>query len=88
MFNMTKYVEVQDRLAELATLEDELMPHEIEMLHELKSKYAEPVDPDPFDLTALDVLRRNVEIRKGYRIDPKTDGGRVIDLPRTGPTKN
>ena len=73
MFNMTKYVEVQDRLAELATLEDELMPHEVEMLHELKAKYAEPVDPDPFDMTALDVLRRNVEIRKGYRIDPKAD---------------
>ena len=88
MFNMAKYVEVQERLAELATLEDELMPHELEMLHGLRVKYDEPIDPDPFDMTALDVLRRNVDIRKGYRIDPKTDGGRVIDLPRTGPTKN
>ena len=88
MFNMAKYVEVQDRLAELATLEDELMPHELEMLRSLKAKYEEPVDPDPFDMTALDVLKRNVGIRKGYRIDPKTDGGRVIDLPRTGPPKN
>ena len=47
-----------------------------------EAKYAEPLDPDPFDVTALEVLLRNVEIRKGYRFDPRTEGGRVIELPR------
>ncbi|MGI9414504.1 MAG: hypothetical protein ACR2PM_12590 [Hyphomicrobiales bacterium] len=88
MFNMARYVELQDLLAELGAIEDRLMPHELEMLRSLKAKYDEPVDPDPFDMTALTVLRRNIDIRKGYAIDPKKDGGRVIDLPRTGPAKN
>ena len=57
------------------------------MVRSLKAKYAEPLSPDPFDVTCLEVMRRNVEIRKGYRFDPKRDGGRVIDLPRSGGPK-
>ena len=41
-----------------------------------------PLDLDPFDVTALEVILRNVEVRKGYRIDVKKDPARVIDLPR------
>ncbi|MDP7641908.1 MAG: hypothetical protein QGI52_05600 [Alphaproteobacteria bacterium] len=52
------------------------------MLHSLNEKYSEPRTPDPFDATALEVILRNIEIRKGYRIDVKKDAARVIDLPR------
>ncbi len=63
------------------------MPNELEMLHSLKAKYIEPLNPDPFDVTSHNVMLRNVEIRTGYRFDPRKDGGRVINLPRTGASK-
>ena len=87
MFNMAEYVEVKRLLAELETIEESLMPNELEMQRSLEAKYIEPMTPDPFDVTALNVLLRNVEIRKGYRFDPKKDGGRKIDLPRVEASK-
>lgn len=84
MFSMAAYLEFKSLIDEVGALEDQLMPNELEMLHSLKAKYAEPLAPDPFDVTALEVMRRNVQVRKGYDFDPKKDGGRVIDLPRAG----
>ncbi len=84
MFDMAAYVEVKRLLDALGAIEARLMPNELEMLRSLKLKYAEPSSPDPFDVTSLEVMLRNVEIRKGYRFDPEKDAGRVIDLPRTG----
>ncbi len=84
MFNMAGYAEVKRLLAELEAIEERLMPNELEMLRSLKAKYIEPLTPDSFDQTSLNVMLRNVEIRKGYRIDPRKDGGRVIDLPHIG----
>jgi len=63
-------------------LEDQLMPNELEMLHSLRDKYDEPITVDPFDTAALNVMLRNIEVRKGFDFDPRKDGGRVIDLPR------
>ena len=82
MFNLTNYADVKRLLGELETLEDQLMPNELEMLHNLCDKYAEPITIDPFDATALNVMIRNIEVRKGYAFDVKKDAGRVIDLPR------
>ena len=87
MFDMTGYAELKRLLTELEAIEEKLMANELEMLRSLKAKYAEPLDPDPFDVTALNVMLRNVEIRKGYRFDPRKDGGRVINLPRRGGSK-
>ena len=87
MFNMTKYVELTCLFTELEAIEDRLMPNELEMLRSLKAKYIEPLNPDSFDMTALNVMLRNVEIRKGYHFDPRKDGGRIINLPRTGASK-
>ena len=76
------------RLIEAAeAVKERLMPNEREMLHSLRSKYTAPADVDPFDATALEVMLRNVEVRKGYAFDPRRDGGRVIDLPRSGDRK-
>ena len=87
MFDMTGYVELKRLLTKLEAIEEKLMPNELEMLRSLKAKYVEPLNPDPFDVTSLNVMLRNVEIRKGYRFDPRRDGGRVITLPRKGVSK-
>ncbi len=87
MFNMAGYAEILSLLGELQAVEKELMPNELEMLRSLKVKYAEPLTPDSFDQTSLNVMLRNVEIRKGYRFDPGKDGGRIIDLPHIGTSK-
>jgi hypothetical protein len=84
MFNLTDYTELKRLLTELAAVEDALMANELEMLHSLRDKYAEPITVDPFDTTALNVMLRNIEVRKGHKFDPKKDAGRVIDLPRGG----
>ncbi len=83
MFDMAAYVEVRRLLDALGAIEARLMPNELEMLRSLKAKYAEPSSPDPFDVTSLEVMLRNVEIRKGYRFDPGKDAGLVIELPHT-----
>ena len=87
MFNMAGYVELKRPLTKVEALEEKLMPNELEMLRSLKANYVGPLNPDPFDVTSLNVMLRNVEIRKGYRFDPKKDGGRVINLPRKGVSK-
>ena len=88
MFNMAGYVELKRLLTKVKAIEETLMPNELEMLRSLQAKYVEPLNPDPFDVTSLNVMLRNVEIRKGYRFDPKRDGGRVINFPRRGSKKN
>ena len=87
MFNMAGYAEVKRLLEELQAVEKRLMPNELVMLRNLKAKYIEPLTPDSFDQTSLNVMLRNVEIRKGYRFDPRKDGGRIIDLPHIGASK-
>ncbi len=78
---MTGYVELRRLLRKVEAIEEKLMPNELEILRSLKANYVELLDPDPFDVTSLNVMLRNVEIRKGYRFDPRRDGGRVINLP-------
>ena len=87
MANMTGYVELKRLLTEVEAIEEKLTPNELDMLRSLKARYIEPLNPDPFDVTSLNVMLRNVEIRRGYRFDPRKDGGRVINLPRTGASK-
>ena len=87
MVELVAYVVLQRLIERAEGVEESLMPNEREMLHSLKSKYATPIDVDPFDATALEVILRNVQVRKGYDFDPRKDGGRVIDLPRTGDRK-
>ncbi len=83
MPNLATYAELKRLLDEVEDIAERLMPNEREMFASLKEKYFELLTPDPFDVTSLEVMLRNVEIRKGYNIDPKKDGGRVIDLPRS-----
>ncbi len=87
MVELVAFAALRRLVEEAEAIEESLMPNEREMLHSLRSKYAAPTDVDRFDVTALEVMLRNVEIRKGYAFDPQKDGGRVIDLPRSGDKK-
>ena len=87
MVELVAHVALQRLIEAAEAVEESLMPNEREMLHSLRAKYLVPIDVDPFDATALEVILRNVEVRKGYDFDPRKDGGRVIDLPRTGNKK-
>ena len=87
MVELVAHVALQRLIEAAEAVEESLMPNEREMLHSLRAKYLVPIDVDSFDATALEVILRNVEVRKGYRFDPRKDGGRVIDLPRTGDKK-
>ena len=80
--NIVVYAAFKERLDAIGAVEGQLIPNELETYRSLAMKYAEPVTPDPTDVVCLDVILRNVELRKGYDFDSKTDGGRVIDMPR------
>lgn len=82
MFNITAYAALKRLIDELDASGGQLMPNEVETYRSLAMKYAEPVNPDATDVACLEVILRNIEIRRGYDFDPATDGGRVIDLPR------
>jgi len=82
MVKLVAYAKFKVQLESAGALEDALLPNELEMLHSLTVKYGEPLDPDPFDVTALEVIQRNVGVRKGFSFDVKKDPARVIDLPR------
>ncbi len=46
-------------------------------------RYAGPDHGDFDDKICLEVMLRNVAIRKGYTMEPKSDAARVIEITRT-----
>ena len=83
MVNLAYHAEVLKLLAEVEAMAADLTPNEQEMLSHLKSKYAVPDHSDFDDKICLEVMLRNVAIRKGYTMDPKSDTARVIEVTRT-----
>ncbi len=83
MVDLVNHTEVVKLLAEAEALAADLTPNEQEMLSHLKSKYAVPDHGDFDDKICLEVMLRNVAIRKGYTMDPKSDAARVIEVTRT-----
>ncbi len=71
-------------LDQLAAVEEKLTPNERELFHNLKAKYGDPGATSFDDKTCLEVMLRNVEIRRGYGLDSQDTVGRIIELPRTG----
>ncbi len=88
MPDLIDFVEVNRLLVEVAGVEEELTPNERELFHTLRARYREPGASSFDDKTCLEVMLRNVEVRRGYGLDPKDTVGRVVDLPRTGNTKD
>ncbi len=83
MPDLIDLAEVNRLLDQLAAVEEELTPNERELFHNLKAKYREPGVTSFDDKICLDVMLRNIKIRRGYGLDPQDTVGRIIDLPRT-----
>ncbi len=84
MFDMTRFARITGLLEALEAVVDSLTPNERELFRHLKTKYAEPVSGAPDDLTCLEVMLRNIEIRKGFAVDAAS-ASRVIEMERKGP---
>ena len=83
MVNLAYHAEVLKLLAEVEAMAADLTPNEREILAHLRSKYAVPDHGDFDDKICLEVMLRNVAIRRGYTMDPKSDAARVIEVTRT-----
>ncbi|NCF28496.1 MAG: hypothetical protein GWP69_14020 [Gammaproteobacteria bacterium] len=84
MRKLIDHIQMNRLLDRLAAVKEKLTPNERELFHKLKAKYREPGATGFDDKTCLEVMLRNIEIRRGYALDPKDTVGRIIDLPRTG----
>lgn len=81
MVNLAHYAEIKSLLDEVAGLADQLSPNERELFHTLAARYEEPVTGTFDDKTCLEVMLRNVELRKGYGLKA-SDAIRRVDLER------
>ncbi len=79
--NLVEHAEIRDLIDQLATVADELTPNEREMYAHLDQKYQTPVQGAFDDKVCLDVMLRNVGIRRGMGLKP-SEATRKIDLPR------
>ena len=82
MFDMARHVRVTELLAELRAVEDRLTANELEMVRHLQEKYADPGHGDGDDALVLEVILRNVRIREGYDIDPRSHTPRAVTAKR------
>ncbi len=81
MVNLAHYAEIKSLLDEVVGLADQLSPNERELFHTLAARYEEPVTGTFDDKTCLEVMLRNVELRKGYGLKA-SDATRRVDLER------
>lgn len=82
MFDMARHVYVTTLFEKIDAVEDRLTANELEMVRHLKEKYADPGNSDFDDATVLEVILRNVEIRKGFDIDARNHTPRAIEMER------
>ena len=52
-------------ITKVEVMEGKLKPREFAVLRNLQAKYIEPLNPAPYEVISLNVMLRNVEIRKG-----------------------
>jgi len=81
LVNLAHYAEIKALLDEVAASADELSPNERELFHTLAARYEEPVAGSFEDKTCLEVMLRNVTLRRGYGLKP-ADATRRVELPR------
>lgn len=81
MVNLAQYAEIKALLDKVAGHADQLSPNERELFHALAARYEELATGTFDDKTCLEVMLRNIEIRKGYGLKA-TEATRHIDLPR------
>ncbi len=81
MVNLAHYAEIKTLLDRVTALADDLSANERELFHTLAARYDEPVTGSFEDKTCLEVMLRNVELRKGYGLKAQ-DATRRVELPR------
>jgi len=81
MVNLANYAEIKALLDEVSGLADQLSPNERELFHTLATRYEEPVTGTFDDKTCLEVMLRNVALRKGYGLKA-SEATRRVDLQR------
>ncbi len=82
MIQLANRAEVLALLDEVKALEDELTPNEREMVAHLREKYETPGDDSFDDKICLEVIIRNVGIRRGHGMTASEAAVRTVDLPR------
>ena len=88
IFDMAQFVEVTRLLEELAPREAELSPNEREMYRSLKAKYADPGPTGFDDKVCLEVMLRNIEVRRHYGLKSGEGADRRIDLKKAPRQRN
>jgi hypothetical protein len=81
MVNLAHYAEIKALLDEVTAVADRLSPNERELFHTLAARYEEPVTGTFDDKTCLELMLRNVALRKGYGMKA-SEATRRLDLPR------
>lgn len=81
MVKLAHYAEIKTLLDEVAAVADQLSPNERELFHTLAARYEEPVTGSFDDKTCLEVMLRNVELRKSYGMKA-SEATRRVDLER------
>lgn len=81
MVNLAHYAEIKALLDDVAALADDLSPNERELFHTLAARYEEPVTGSFEDKTCLEVMLRNVALRKSYGLKA-SDATRRVELAR------
>ena len=83
MVNLAHYAEIRTLLDEVTAVVDQLAPNERELFHTLAARYEEPVTGSFEDKTCLEVMLRNITLRKGYGMKP-SEATRQVELARKG----
>ncbi len=83
MVKLAHYAEIKTLLDEVASVADQLSPNERELFHTLAARYEEPVTGSFDDKTCLEVMLRNVVLRKSYGMKPG-EATRRVELERKG----
>ena len=68
------------RLGKVAAVEERLTPNELELFRTLKLRYEDPGAGSFEDKTCLEVILRNIKVRKGFGLEPEQTTSRVIEL--------
>lgn len=87
-FDMARFAEVTRLLEELAPRESELSPNEREMYHGLKAKYAEPGETSFDDKICLEVMLRNIEVRRRHGLEPGRQARGPIEVAKKGRSRD
>ena len=82
MTDLARYAQVRHLIDKIDAVEAELTENERKLVGELRRDHADPAHDDAWAVTALETVLRNVGIRKGFAIDPKSHIPREIELPR------